>query len=504
MKNPYPLIKNALAERYPRLAVMARYVRMRRKRFVALFLFVAHTAGALTSVQALMNVRTAQGATAWVVALNTFPYVAVPAYWVFGRTKFQGYVSERRGSDTKSDSVVAGLRDRVQQAGYLGGARGNSSDRLLERLAKLPATTANDVQLLRNSEEIFPSIFEGIDQAKDYVLVQFYIVRDDELGQKLKDHLISARGRGVRVHFLYDEIGSYGMPDKYAAEMKKSGIEILPFNSMKGWNNRFQINFRNHRKLVVTDGRCAWTGGANIGDEYSGGDEDLSPWHDTMVKIQGPAVQTVQVSFFEDWIWASGNELALQWEPAASPAGGNQRVHYIPSGPADAVETCTLYFLQLIHSANRRLWIATPYFVPDEQFITALELAALRGVEVRILVTDQCDSQLVDLSGWAHVERLGALGVRFYRHGDGFMHQKVTLVDDDTATVGSANIDNRSFRLNFEGTVEVRDQAFATKVREMFERDFKKSRLVPVDEPTQRGFFFMLKVRAANLLSPIQ
>lgn len=465
---------------------------------------MAHVLGALTSVQAIMTARTAQGATAWAVALNSVPVAAVPAYWVFGRTKFEGYISSRQGSDARSNQVVTELKKRYQASGLATVPGGEQGARVLERLTKLPATEGNEVELLRNSDEIFPSIFEGIDEAKSYILVQFYIVRDDDLGKQLKERLVAACRRGVRVHFLYDEIGSYGLPSTYTAELKDAGAEMMPFNSMKGWNNRFQVNFRNHRKVVIVDGRAAWAGGANIGDEYSGGDKKLSPWHDTMVRVSGPAVQAIQLPFFEDWIWSSGKELSLEWAPTRAVENSGQTVQCIASGPADPLETCTLHFLHLIQSAKSRLWIATPYFVPDEQIISALELAALRGVEVRVLVTDKCDSPLVDLSGWAFVERLGRVGVRFYRHTEGFMHQKVTLIDSTTATVGSANIDNRSFRLNFELTVQVEDRGFADEVAKMFEKDFEKSRLVGFKEPTERGTVFQIKVRAANLLSPIQ
>lgn len=496
--------KDGIKRRFPRITRAFSYVARRKKRFIALYVVLAHGLGALASVQAIMTTRTAQGATAWAVALNSIPTVAVPAYWVFGRTKFEGYISGRQGSDERSNSVVKELKERYETAGLGVAAGDGGSGRILERLTKLPATVGNEVQLLRNSDAIFPSIFAGIDKAKSYVLVQFYIVRDDELGKQLKDHLLAAAKRGVRVHFLYDEIGSYGLPSEYRSELTKAGIQIMAFNSMKGWNNRFQVNFRNHRKMVVVDGRTAWTGGANIGDEYSGGDKDLSPWHDAMIRVAGPAVQAIQLSFLEDWIWSSDGLIDLEWVPERAASGAGQKVHCIASGPADTIETYTLYFLNLVQSAKSRLWIATPYFVPDEQIVSALELAALRGVEVRILVTDKCDSPVVDLSGWAFVERLGRVGVRFYRHTEGFMHQKITLVDSSVATVGSANIDNRSFRLNFELTVQVEDPAFASEVEGMFKKDFEKSRLVGLKEPTERGTAFQIKVRAANLLSPIQ
>jgi cardiolipin synthase A/B len=497
-------LKRSLELRFPRLTAAGSYVRRRKKRFLALALTVAHAVGALTSVQAVMNTRTAQGAVAWAVSLNTFPYLAVPAYWVFGRTKFEGSVTKRRGGEEQAHPLVTAFIARAKRDGLVVPVRDEGSSRIAERLAKLPATAANRVELLRDGGAIFPSIFEGIGQAKSYVLVQFYIVRDDALGRQLQQQLIAAARRGVRVHFVYDEVGSHGLPGAYIATLRDAGVEMIPFNTMKGIANRFQLNFRNHRKIVITDGRTAWTGSANIGDEYGGSGSSQAPSLDTMVKIEGPAVQTVQVSFWEDWLWASGRALELDWTPQAASAGASQQVLCLPSGPADSLETCTLYFLQLINSARQRLWIASPYFVPDEQLISALELAALRGVEVRILIPDQGDSTLVDLSGWAYVERLGKVGVHFYRHTKDFMHQKVTLVDSDLATVGSANFDNRSFRLNFEMTIEVRDRAFAGEVAAMLEKDFAQSRRIDPAEARARGFLFQLKVRSAILLSPIQ
>ncbi|NQX01568.1 cardiolipin synthase [bacterium] len=494
----------AISQRFPRLADAASYLRKRKKRFVALFLVIAHIAGALTSVRAIMTVRTSQGAVAWAVALNTFPYLAVPAYWVFGHKRFDGDLIRRRGGHEKSGPILSGFDETIAKKSLLAPGHDEVGNRLRQRLARLPATTGNDVELLRNGDAIFPSIFDGIDGAKHYILVQFYIVRNDALGIQLKQHLLSAVKRGVKVHFVYDEIGSQKLPDSHIEEMTRAGVEMLPFNTMKGLTNRFQLNFRNHRKTVITDGRAAWVGGMNIGDEYNGSHEELSPWHDTAVKVTGPAVQTIQFAFLEDWLWASDRLLNLQWEPEAAPSGARKSVLCLATGPADPVETATLYFLQHINSATRRLWISSPYFVPDEQIISALELAALRGVEIRILVPDKTDDALVNLSGWAFVERLGRVGVKFYRHTDGFMHQKVTLVDSALATVGTSNFDNRSFRLNFEMTLEVRDEAFAREVATLLENDFARSRAVDPMEVTHRGFLFKLKVRAAHLLSPIQ
>lgn len=480
-----------------------RYFRLRKRRSIALFLTFAHILGALTSVQAIMTTRTSQGAIAWAISLNTFPYVAVPAYWIFGRSKFEGYIKKRRGDEEKTNPVVSGFIAAADQAGLLASGHGDGKQ-MSERLTWIPATTGNQVELLRNGGEIFPSIFKGIDEAKSYILIQFYIVRDDVLGQQLKDRLIAASRRGVKVHFVYDEIGSYGLADQYMKELQQERIEILPFNTTKGISNRFQINFRNHRKIVVVDGTTAWVGGANIGDEYTSNHQDMMPLYDTAVRISGPAVQTIQVSFREDWLWASGRLLEMNWDARPAIGGEPMTVFCLPTGPADRFESCTLYFLQLINSAKTRLWIASPYFVPDEQIVSALKLAAMRGVDVRIIIPEKGDSRLSDLSSWAYVTSLMEVGVKLYRHQKGFMHQKVVLIDADRATVGTANFDNRSFRLNFEITMEIRSPQFATRVEEMLEADIENSRQVKVDELPKRGFLFNLGVRAASLLSPIQ
>lgn len=468
-----------------------------------MFMIVVHITGALTSVQAIMETRTAQGAIAWAISLNTIPYVALPVYWVFGRTKFNGYVKKRQEKLDETNPVIRNFIKQVQAQQFTAPSLGEKAQ-LVERLAKLPATAGNDVELLRNGEAIFPSIFGGIKHARNYLLVQFYIVRDDGLGREFQGHLLAAAHRAVRVNFLYDEIGCYQLPRAYLDTLRQAGVQVHAFNSTQGSANRFQINFRNHRKIVVADGRHAWVGGANVGDEYMDRHPRFTPWIDTMVKITGPAVQLVQVPFLEDWYWASGEVLDLNWALQAAPSGASLTVLSLPTGPADRFETCALYFLNAIHTATRRFWIASPYFVPDEQIVSALQLAALRGVDVRIVVPEDCNLPLVRLSGWSYVAPLEKAGVKIYRHMNGFMHHKVMLVDRDTSAIGTANFDNRSFRLNFEITIEVRDVDFAREVEALFLRDFADSRLSSAKELEARSFLFRLAVRVARLLAPVQ
>lgn len=475
----------------------------RRRRLRTWVVLVFHVAGALTSIRAIMEVRTAQGAVAWAVSLNTIPYVAVPAYWVFGKSNFREYVAIRRVhraelSDFWSDfHGTLALRNLVV-------APGHDDVFVTDNIAQLPATRGNDAELLIDGEQTFPSIFNGISRAKDYVLVQFFIIRDDAVGRELRDRLVERAAQGVRCYVLYDEIGAR-LPKSYLQSLKEAGVQVRPFNPLRGNINRLQINFRNHRKIVIVDGLEAWVGGLNIGDEYRGRDPTVGYWRDTHLRVAGPVVQCVQVGFTEDWHWASKEMISnLNWRPEPASNGAAKTVLAIATGPVDLLETCTLFFLHAINNAKQRLWIATPYFVPDEQFISALQLAALRGVDVRILIPDDSDNLLVDLSAWSYLEDLHKVGIKVYRYTKGFMHQKVMVVDDQFSTIGTANFDNRSFRLNFEITMGVVDSDFTAQVAVMLENDMAHARLVKTDELDDRSGWFRFWVRAARLTAPVQ
>ena len=210
-----------------------------------------------------------------------------------------------------------------------------------------------------------------------------------------------------------------------------------------------------------------------------------------------------QIAFFEDWHWATQEILVLRWEAEPAKSGARRSVLCLPSAPSDPLETCTLFFLHVVNRAEHRLWIASPYFIPDEQFISALQLAALRGVDVRLPHPDLSDGPLVALSNWCCTAGLMEVGVKVYRY-PGFTHQKVVLIDDDYATVGTANFDNRSFRLNFEITMAVADTGFAAEVAQMLGDDFARSRQVSDEEISGWRFWFRFGTRAARLLSPVQ
>jgi cardiolipin synthase len=474
--------------------------KVKKRMIITVTLIAFHVLGFLSSIHALMSTRTSQGAVAWVVSLNTFPYVAVPAYWVFGRSRFQGYVTARQTGDLEIQHIAqtasaesAELRSTAERTG---------ATRAAELLAKMPALRGNTVELLIDGDATFASIFDGIEQARDYVLVQFYIVKDDGLGRELKTRLIAKAQEGVRVFFLYDEVGSHKLPRRYIEELRDAGVEAADFHSRKGPRNRFQINFRNHRKIVVADGHTAWVGGHNVGDEYLGKGPEFAGWRDTHLKIEGPAALAVQLSFFEDWHWATDSIPNFDWTPQHIDEDGVD-VLIVPTGPADELETAGLMFTHAINSAQERIWIASPYFVPDEAVIAALQLAGLRGVDVRILIPDEPDHLLVYLAAFSYFDEAGTTGVKLYRYTEGFLHQKAMLVDHHVSAVGTANFDNRSFRLNFEITAFVADEEFAAEVEQMFLDDFAASREMLSGDYADRSFWFKLAVRLARLTAPV-
>ncbi|MEJ2089638.1 MAG: phospholipase D-like domain-containing protein, partial [Gammaproteobacteria bacterium] len=260
------------------------------------------------------------------------------------------------------------------------------------------------------------------------------------------------------------------------------------------------INFRNHRKIVVVDGHITFVGGLNVGDEYVGRDDHLTPWRDTHVSVRGPVATAAQVPFVEDWYWSTGELPLIDWNPVATD-GGHTALS-LPSGPADDVETGSLLFVHAINSARRRLWIVSPYFVPNGSIMDALKLAALRGVDVRILLPGLTDNRLVQLAGRAYYAELMALGVQIFRYARGFLHQKVMLIDDDLATVGTANLDNRSMLLNFEQTM-VFAGTFASQVEAMLIEDFAHARQIDAAQVTGEPWWSRAMSRGARLLSPV-
>ena len=448
-----------------------------------------------------MRARTSQGAVAWSIALVSFPLVSLPLYLIFGRSKFHGYVNAHRISHGNLSPILENLKTKAPdfQAQF---AATEHAFPAFESLAQMPFLRGNAASLLINGERTFQQLFQGIKQAESYILVQFYIVKDDNLGQQFKSALLEKLKQGVKVYFLCDSIGSAALPSTYLEELRQAGAEANMFRCTTKFSRRLQINFRNHRKIVVIDGEIAYVGGHNVGDEYLGKDPILSPWRDTHVKIAGPAALAVQLVFIEDWYWVTQQIPPLNWQPKLC-LDSDHRILTLSSGPADQLDTCSLFFVHAINLARKRCWIVSPYFVPDESVVSALQLAALRGVDVRILPPAKADHKLVYLAGFSYFRETINAGIKLYRYTNGFLHQKVMLVDDNLATVGTANLDNRSFRLNFEITMVFADENCNATISRMLENDFAQSQPVSLADYERRSGLFKLAVRVSRLFSPI-
>jgi len=468
--------------------------------------FLTYTYGVYCALDAIMQTRTAQGAIAWALALVTIPFVALPLYWVFGRAKFDDYIKTLRKLNDEMDAHLQTLRSGVLKSWIIDlqeedDLRTRGELECFRRLSTLHFTHGNEVKLLINGEETFRVLFEGIDKAEHFVLVQFYIIRDDEVGHQLKARLIEAIGRGVRVYLLYDEVGSHGLSRQYLKNLREAGARVSGSLGHRGRLGRFRLNFRNHRKVVVVDGKKAFLGGLNVGKEYIGQHPRLSPWRDTHVVIEGPSVIGLQYSFVRDWFYSQKEVLDISWDVQSKTA--DQYVLILASGPADPLETCALLFTHAIESAEERIWIASPYFVPDGRVMGALQLAALRGVDVRILMPRLTDNPLFKFVPYAFLPEVEQAGVKIHLYEEGFMHQKVFLVDSDYAAVGTANFDNRSFLLNFEITCLVNDAGFCANVEEMLLHDFASSTQIGENELRDRSFLFRLATQTTRLLAPV-
>lgn len=459
----------------------------------------------LLAFNAIKKARTSQGAIAWTVALVLLPFLTIPLYLLIGRSKFIGHVDFRRKSGEEMAPMTARFKDSVSQYEVNKGSL-NQCRLVLSELAHLPWLKGNSCDLLINGEVTFKEIFEAMNQANDYILHQYFIIEENEHGREFSRRCQEAAKRGVKVFLIYDAIGCYNVSDDYWQTLIDAGVKVKAFHITEKKSRRLQINFRNHRKITVVDGRVAFFGGHNIGDAYVGKRPGFSPWRDTHVRIEGPGIAALQVSFLEDWYFVNPEctvndlpELKWHWVPQEQ----NSEVLMMPSGPADDYETCGLMFSHVIHQAKERFWLASPYFIPDGKIQSALITAALKGVDVSILLPKVPDHKMVFYARKAFYENLQKVGVKFYLYEQGFLHEKVFLVDDELSGVGTANLDNRSFRFNFELTGLVKGEAFISQTKEMLEEDFKCSTLLPPFTLSKRPWLEQVLIRVCRLFSPV-
>lgn len=460
--------------------------------------------GILLAMRAILIARTPQSAIAWAVALVVLPILAIPLFLVFGESRFAGYTLAGKSQSPPLDHAFRSIVRHLD--GYRARFTGHFAEasRMADNLSRIPPTSGNSLELLVDGDATFSSIFESIDSARESIWLQFFIIHDDQLGRDLATRLAAAARRGIECRVLYDQVGSKNLPASWAEGLRKEGVRVESFITNRQFGRRFQINFRNHRKLVIVDARTAFVGGLNVGDEYMGRSPRFGPWRDTHMRIRGPAVAGFQLSFLEDWNYIKNEVIPFRLPPPDHSAEGTAIVFPVASGPAETWSICPAVILSIINSATRRLWIASPYFVPSSPLLFAICHAAIRGVDVRLILPRMADHRLPWLTSFTHYPRLREAGVRLWRYHPGFMHQKVLLADDNTSLVGSINMDYRSFMLNFELSAAIQDRDFAAQLETMFLADFDRSDPEDLRKFEDGSLLFRLKCRAAALMSPEQ
>lgn len=374
-----------------------------------------------------------------------------------------------------------------------------------------PLTSGNAVKLLLNGEQKFPEVIEALKRAKHHIHIQYYIYQDDIIGNHVKEVLIAKAREGIKVRFIYDAFGSRSIRRRFLRELRHAGIEAFPFNRIRFMPLANRLNYRNHRKIIVIDGHCGFLGGINIDDRYINdpayhhGRRRKLYWRDTHLRIDGPGVQYLQYLFFCDWNFCSGQKLqpdAIYYDDRKH-AEGNESVQIAASGPDSPTPTIMLSLVKAISLAKHEILLTTPYFIPGETILNALKVASLGGVSVRILAPGISDSKLVNAAAWSYYGDLLRSGVQIYLYHKGFIHVKTMVVDDYISIVGTANMDYRSFDLNFEVNAVVYGESLAAELRTTFLQDLKDAEQIQAERWRKRPVFKQLPERIARLLSPL-
>jgi cardiolipin synthase len=376
---------------------------------------------------------------------------------------------------------------------------------LLSRDLRSQPTRNNRVKVLVNGEEKFPEVLDAIRAAKHHIHIEYYIYENDEIGNQIADLLIQKAAEGVTVRFIFDDFGSRAARRKLVPRLRKAGIEAQPFHRVWFWLLANRLNYRNHRKIIVIDGHTAFTGGINISDRYINRGDARHYWRDTHLRIDGPGVYYLQYLFLSDWQFCTGQSITgkeMLFTPA-EPVESDTLVQIAASGP-DSDQPSILYsLLQAVFLAEKEILITTPYFIPGESMMEALNIAAISGLKVKLLVPGKSDSRLVNAAARSYYDELMAAGVEIYLYRKGFIHAKTLVADGMLAVVGTANMDFRSFELNFEVNALIYDAPTAERMRQLFFEDLKNADRIDPERWARRRFFRVVMEKLARLASPL-
>jgi cardiolipin synthase A/B len=438
----------------------------------------------------------------WTCLLILVPVIGYIFYIYSGQLLFKGDLfKSKRASDRELFEALGKNNQPFEMPSVLSDhQRGFIS--YLERVTLTDQNQNTRTKILKNGEATFEEVKQRLKEAKDFIHLEYYIFRYDRLGQELMDILSAKVKEGVEVRLIYDAFGSFTLSEQDRRKMADSGIQHHPFLPLKfGWFTQ-KFNFRNHRKIIVIDGKIGFVGGLNVGVEYLGEDNKIGFWCDTHVLLEGEAVQTLHAVFLLDWKYVCGEKLFE--DPRylkAVPAKGDGLVHVVATGP----ETRDMgdHFYAMISSATESIWIATPYFIPNQAIMTALRVAAKKGIQVRLMVPESNDGFLTQYATQSYFPELLRSGIELYTYQKGFLHKKVIIVDGDMASIGTANLDLRSFHLNFEVHLFLTGTHSVDDLVTHFEEDLKEcSRIRPVAF-YKRGLHVKWKESFARLFSGV-
>lgn len=456
----------------------------------------------------LLEFRRPQRTVAWMFILLCVPPLGFLFYYTIGRN----YVRARQVAKGSNNSLRE-IRQHVERSSFLVKSSEDSGNpefenhkeflHLLANLTNNPITGRNESRILPSGEEAFRAILEAMEKAEQHIHVQFYIFRDDQIGNRFKEVMVRKARQGVKVRLLCDGIGSHKLSGKFIHSLKKEGVEFHYFLPPLMSILDRRLNYRNHRKVVIVDGVIGFTGGLNVGDDYLGLYPKVGYWRDTHVQLKGDSVYFLQVVFLKDWSLVSGERLSHPRLFSVHSCQGREAVQIVDSGPERGIDATEEIYFSSICAAKYRIWISSPYFIPNSPINRALKSAVLRGIDVRIIIPGQPDSWLVHYASLSYVEDLQDAGVKFYRYQKGFMHAKVVVIDELVASVGSANLDLRSLYSNFELTAVLLDPNEIKTLAQQFEEDLSFSEYVDPKEFKQRGRMKKLKENVCHLFSPL-
>jgi cardiolipin synthase len=466
----------------------------------------------VTAVFLLLDNREPSATIAWLIVFIVFPVFGFIFYILFGQNRR----STRKAPDCVSQFVDKNLTESLrplieQQKEKLENLRLHWQSaykrelmQLLFNVSDSLLTTRNTVRIFHHGKDKFEALCEDIRQANTSIHLEYFIIRHDALGQRIKDLLIERAKAGVKVRVLYDSVGSLFLGRRYINELRRAGIEIYPFMSFLSIFNVHTLNYRNHRKIVVIDGIIGYNGGMNIGLEYVEGGK-YSFWRDTHLRVSGEAVAIYQSIFAIDWfnttkqagVFDRSNFPPVHTHEAGVP------LQVSTSGPDSQWESIKQLYFAMIKSAEKQLYIQTPYFIPETSIFMALKTAALSGIKVRVMLTGKVDHWLPYWSAFTYFEELLHAGVEIYHYQKGLMHAKTISVDSQVCSVGTANLDVRSFHLNYETNTMIYDEVCAREVEARFEEDMKDCRQFTLDDLVKLGTAKKLRNSLARLFAPL-